>query len=322
MKKLLITISSLVAASGIASAAYYKGDINRDGKVDLADMAVLATAINSGTTDKNVHDVNGSGAVDDADLDALADIILSEKLTADTGLNIGIGGWGDGGEWGGVVSSPGIPRRASSATEFFLDGPKYDFTVNSTYVEFGIESTPSPVSGILFNIRLPRGVTVNPRDFVELSLPGTAHRLYGKPVVKKDYDEYDTDYFIGNRIRFILFSDKFEALPDVRTTLGRIYYSVEDDVYGEAFFKDCQTITGDDKQAIVVPSHYSVDFEWDYNPGAGLLPEVDILDESLVDIYNVNGVIVGKSLPADAVSDLAPGIYVIRQGDNVYKIKR
>lgn len=115
----MISICLVAIAAGTVSAANYKGDINRDGKVDLADMALVATAINSGNSDKTLHDINGSGVVDDADLDALADIILSEKLTEDTGLNIGIGGWGDGGEFGGVVTSPGMSRSVES-TQFSL----------------------------------------------------------------------------------------------------------------------------------------------------------------------------------------------------------
>lgn len=260
MKKILISICLVAIATGTVSAANYKGDINRDGKVDLADMALVATAINSGNSDKTLHDINGSGVVDDADLDALADIILSEKLTEDTGLNIGIGGWGDGGEFGGVVTSPGMSRSVES-TQFFLDGPKYDFDRNSSYMEFGIEGTPSAVSGILFNITVPEELDFEAGKFVQLYERSTGHRLYGKPVV--------TNAGNDRRIRFIVFSNTLEELPTERTVLGRIYPLADVDNYFGHSFLNCQTIARGATRSVVVPEHGAY-VNWSFCPVTGI----------------------------------------------------
>lgn len=260
MKKILISICLVAIATGTVSAANYKGDINRDGKVDLADMALVATAINSGNSDKTLHDINGSGVVDDADLDALADIILSEKLTEDTGLNIGIGGWGDGGEFGGVVTSPGMSRSVES-TQFFLDGPKYDFDRNSSYMEFGIEGTPSAVSGILFNITVPEELDFEAGKFVQLYERSTGHRLYGKPVV--------TNAGNDRRIRFIVFSNTLEELPTERTVLGRIYPLADVDNYFAHSFINCQTIARGATRSVVVPEHGAY-VNWSFCPVTGI----------------------------------------------------
>lgn len=260
MKKILISICLVAIAAGTVSAANYKGDINRDGKVDLADMALVATAINSGNSDKTLHDINGSGVVDDADLDALADIILSEKLTEDTGLNIGIGGWGDGGEFGGVVTSPGMSRSVES-TQFFLDGPKYDFDRNSSYMEFGIEGTPSAVSGILFNMTVPEELDFEAGKFVQLYERSTGHRLYGKPVV--------TNAGNDRRIRFIVFSNTLEELPTERTVLGRIYPLADVDNYFGHSFLNCQTIARGATRSVVVPEHGAY-VNWSFCPVTGI----------------------------------------------------
>lgn len=260
MKKILISICLVAIATGTVSAANYKGDINRDGKVDLADMALVATAINSGNSDKTLHDINGSGVVDDVDLDALADIILSEKLTEDTGLNIGIGGWGDGGEFGGVVTSPGMSRSVES-TQFFLDGPKYDFDRNSSYMEFGIEGTPSAVSGILFNITVPEELDFEAGKFVQLYERSTGHRLYGKPVVTNSGND--------RRIRFIVFSNTLEELPTERTVLGRIYPLADVDNYFGHSFINCQTIARGATRSVVVPEHGAY-VNWSFCPVTGI----------------------------------------------------
>lgn len=260
MKKILISICLVAIAAGTVSAANYKGDINRDGKVDLADMALVATAINSGNSDKTLHDINGSGVVDDADLDALADIILSEKLTEDTGLNIGIGGWGDGGEFGGVVTSPGMSRSVES-TQFFLDGPKYDFDRNSSYMAFGIEGTPSAVSGILFNMTVPEELDFEAGKFVQLYERSTGHRLYGKPVV--------TNAGNDRRIRFIVFSNTLEELPTERTVLGRIYPLADVDNYFAHSFINCQTIARGATRSVVVPEHGAY-VNWSFCPVTGI----------------------------------------------------
>lgn len=126
MKKIIALVTLILTAiSSQAAGRRYKGDLNGDDKVDLADMVFLAKAIQAGSADKS-YDVNLSGKVDDYDLHALANIILSGKLVEDSGFNVGIGGWNDTGEdFGGTVNAPAFRgTRSAESTRFYIANPK------------------------------------------------------------------------------------------------------------------------------------------------------------------------------------------------------
>ncbi len=259
MNRILTLICLLAAGVGsVSAAARYKGDLNNDGKVDLADMVVLATAINEGKTDKTLQDLNASGSVDDADLHALANIILSEKLIEDTGLNIGIGGWEDSGEdFGGSVGAP-ARRNGTSEAMFYAEGPKYDMDKSLPYIDFGIQSASEDLCAILFNLQVPNDVEFEAGKYVELYselLPG--HAIYGIPVVKQD-SEWE------KRLRFIVFSPTLEVLGKESAPIGRLVYKTTNDAWGDIIFNNSQVIAKGSTVAQNVLEHGSYIGGWNY----------------------------------------------------------
>ncbi|MDE5942109.1 MAG: hypothetical protein K2H14_08370, partial [Muribaculaceae bacterium] len=57
------------------------------------------------------------------------------------------------------------------------------------------------------------------------------------------------------------------------------------------------------------------------NGGSTGIEAISLTDDADVDIYNAAGILLRSSVPcAEALRTLAPGIYLIRQGDNVFKI--
>lgn len=161
MKKLILLLSIFVLSTAVSfdASARYKGDLNGDDRVDLADMVYLAKAIKGGSTDRSL-DVNASGKVDDNDLQKLADIIISGKLTEDSGMNVGIGGWEDNGEdYGGTVKAPAFNTRSADETRFYMRTPKSE-GYGRYSMEFGISEGNEAFSAILFTIRLPPGIEV------------------------------------------------------------------------------------------------------------------------------------------------------------------
>ncbi len=266
MNKIIAIIFTLVAGLGsISAATRYKGDINNDGKVDLADMVALATAINDGKTDKNLHDLNASGAVDDADLHILADIILSEKLIEDTGFNIGIGGWDDGGEdFGGEVFSTGptgsVLSRASEPS-FFISDPLYDLDLSRQYVDIGI-SSPDQICGALFEIQLnPNALSYDiANDLILNSANGPldGHTFYGKPLIAKDKN---TSY---NRIRFIVFSPALKPFLASDGAMVKLYFTSSNGSDGQ--FQNCQTIAANATAATYHPTSEPFYKNWTHIP--------------------------------------------------------
>lgn len=71
MKRSILCALVLVSALSSQADTHYRGDVNNDGLVDLADMAALATAIKEGKSEK-AFDLNVSGKVDETDLHILA----------------------------------------------------------------------------------------------------------------------------------------------------------------------------------------------------------------------------------------------------------
>lgn len=270
MNKVIAIICVLVAGFGsISAATRYKGDINNDGKVDLADMVALAKAINEGTTDKNLHDLNTSDYVDDTDLQVLANLILTESLVEDTGFNIGIGGWEDGDEdFGGEVFSPrpagGVRSRASEPS-FFISDPLYDLDLSRQYVNIGI-SSPEQVCGALFEIefhsRLSFDIT---KDLILNTAGGTldGHTFYGKPIIINVEGDEWSGYSIY-RLRFIVFSPELNPFPAADGAIVRLFFTrLSDAGYGK--FQNCQTVSAD---ATAATYHPTSDFyiDWTHIP--------------------------------------------------------
>ncbi|MDE5887328.1 MAG: hypothetical protein K2H46_07065, partial [Muribaculaceae bacterium] len=222
MKKFII-LSFLAALCTSASfgARRYRGDLNGDRKIDLADMSYLAKAINAATADSSC-DLNVSGKVDATDLHILADIILSEKLTEESGFNVGIGGWDDDDtDYGGIVGAPRRSTRSGGQTMFYISDAKVDEATGKRSAEIGVTSTSGEVCGILFNVLLPQELEFDSEKMIILDgelIDG--HLLYGTPLIK----EVDN----GKILRFIVFSSDLTPLKAVAGSLGRIHYDVKE----------------------------------------------------------------------------------------------
>lgn len=250
MKRIVWTLFLLTLfGAGSASAVAYKGDVNRDGKVDMTDMVLLAKAIKSGSTDK-VYDLNASGKPDDADLTILANYIIGKQLIEDTGVNIGIGGWDDDGEdWGGTVGMPArrAATRSLDETTFYISDMKYDLALKRQYVNWGISSN-SKVCGMLIEMKLGCEHDPDVSNLIKLSTDGiiTDHKLYGTPIGTRP------EYSDGCYIRYILFSPTLSPLKADEGILARFY---ADRLYGWADFIDCQVVGPDSSVAETIPFH-------------------------------------------------------------------
>ena len=256
MKKLIFLLSILVfsAALSLDASARYKGDLNGDDRVDLADMVYLAKAIKAGSTDKAL-DVNASGKVDDYDLQKLADIIISGKMTEDSGLNVGIGGWEDPGEdFGGTVKAPAIDSRNYEDIRFFTRNVQY--VEDDLYSqEYGLSMGSEAPCAILFSLQFPWHVELYESMMVDLeeSLSLT-HKLYGTPIYfKKD----DGDDWSDRILRFIVFSPELQPLQEVIGSLGKIYIK-----YGHwetPLFTNCQVAFPGSDHCVYIEEHRFVD---------------------------------------------------------------
>ncbi|MDE5997171.1 MAG: hypothetical protein K2G77_03060 [Muribaculaceae bacterium] len=261
MKKLifLLLIFTFSATEAFDVSARYKGDLNGDNRVDLADMVYLAKAIQGGSTDKAL-DVNASGSVDENDLHKLADLIISEKLNEDSGLNVGIGEWKDSGEdFGGVVKAPAYISRSVEDTRFFIRNPKTeDYSLFS--IEFGISESNITPSAVLLNIRFPWGIDFNTEGLISIDESiSITHKVYGKPIVKK---ENPNDLWSGSLLRFIIFSNEMMALPAMGK-LGCIWYSVQGYCEDTPIFVNCQVNEFGKDDCTILPEHdggYNGDF--------------------------------------------------------------
>ena len=304
---------TIFVAMAFDASARYKGDLNGDDRVDLADMVYLAQAINAGSTDKAV-DRNAAGKVDEYDLHKLADIIISGKLIEDTGMNVGIGGWDDTGEdYGGTVKAPALITRSVDDTRFFLCDPKSEYDDVSS-VEFGIsEGGDRNPYGILISLEIPVD-RLNSSDPVQLAASiGKTHKIYGTPkMVKQKYN----DDWSPVLIRFIIFSQDLRRMSATDGKLGRILYSATpspDDETGFYFLS--QIISGDDMSCIYLPEHDAGFYGHFYTA-------VDTLntDDAPCDIYSISGELLRKSVPASELGNLDRGLYLIRQGGKTTKL--
>lgn len=242
-----------------AEAANYRGDFNHDSQLDMRDMVALARAIKSGNHEVKAFDLNADGVVDERDLDALANMILSQTLTEDNGVNVGIGNWGDGGEWGGTVGDLSRSRFSEEAISFRPTAKVY-FKDRRTFIDSYLEEA-EPISGLLFDIGIPTMLSDIKLDEAvthindELSYN---HRLYGKVYKSLDSEAYLLHY------RFIIFSPDLEMLTISDKPLFSFNYLNFEPIYGDdIMYKGCQAVLPDSGEVVDIgETRYSV--HWEY----------------------------------------------------------
>ncbi|MDE7378965.1 MAG: dockerin type I repeat-containing protein, partial [Paraprevotella sp.] len=214
MKKLFLSLLlSAVAAFAFADNIQYTGDIDGDGEISLADMVKLASDILNNVTYNSTHDLNNDKKIDDADLQQLANIILNNIKSPQNGLDIGIGEWGDGGEFGGTV---GVRRSITpSFTPFSISETKLDGGNNKYYFDINLSEQSNPLfCSAIINIKLPQNLNFsldndrNPMIVCDAADCIADHRIYGKPTLQKD-----------GSLRFIVFSN---GLTNFRRKVGSI----------------------------------------------------------------------------------------------------
>lgn len=313
MKKQILSLSIFFIGSVLSfdANARYIGDLNGDTRVDLADMACLAKALKTGSTDLSL-DINDSGKVDENDLHALANIIISRKMTEDSGLNVGIGGWDDNGEdYGGTVRSSASPTRAADGTRFYLREPKKESN-NRYSMELGISEGDQSPAGILFNIRMPQEMKFDESKIVELDPTlSSTHKLYGTP---KFVEEIGGD---EPSLRFIILSPDLEALPASTVKLGRIHYDVEN-CQGETYFKNTQTVSVSTGDCTDIPEHHG-GYNGNFKPASSAVEAIGANDTPC-DIYTIDGRLLKTSAPAYEIQNLKPGLYLISKKGVITKL--
>lgn len=252
---------TLCAVVAFDASARYKGDLNGDDRVDLADMVYLAKAIKSGSADKAL-DVNASGNVDDYDLHRLADIIISRALTEEGGLNVVIGGWDDTGEdYGGTLNAPALTTRSADQTRFYLRNPKSEGDGKYS-MEFGISEGSDAPCAVFYNIRLPRELSFDRSKMVELenSISAT-HSLYGSPKFKRENED---DEWSEYSLSFIVMSPDLKGLPSAVGKLGKIFYT-PGDCWGSPVFSNCQIALPESDGCVYLEEHWA-DYNGNFKP--------------------------------------------------------
>lgn len=246
----------------MAGAVNYRGDFNRDSKVDMNDMSMLASAIREGNADTKLFDINADGVVDDRDLQVLANVILTKSLVEDNGVNVGIGGWGDGGEWGGTVGAPKrVGQRNESGNEISLRAVnRYDYAEEYTLTEIYLD-TKEPVSGILVDFGVPSWDSfVMDEESVEPIVTTTDHRMYGKMAKITERDSPHVKY------RVMLFSPTFAPLEPGGKPILKFRYRKEDRVEGRWMpFEGCQAVLPVSGKVVDIPNR-GEELVWGYIP--------------------------------------------------------
>lgn len=252
--KFIIAAFAIAASVGeISAASDYKGDLNGDGKVDLADMVWLAKRINDSSAGSEC-DLTSDGKVDDNDLHRLANIILSGKLIKNEGLNVGIGGWDEGDEdFGGTV---GGTTRSASDVFLSLSSPKYDYSMGTTYKNICVSGADGVV-GMLINLQLPNNISIEAESGVRIyDQFANGHAIYGTPSIKEIGEE--------KYLSMIVFSPGLKNI-DTDGNLVQLSYRLESEDSYTAYFKDCQAI-GNAEESLHLFS-YGPDYtNWLYIP--------------------------------------------------------
>ncbi|MDE5783155.1 MAG: dockerin type I repeat-containing protein [Prevotella sp.] len=306
MKKLFILgFIFLLWASASYGTGRYKGDLNGDGRVDLADMVYLAKVMKNGTAGQEC-DINASGNVDDYDLQRLADIIISGVLTEESGLNVGIGGWDDSGEdFGGSVGARTFNTRSSDEIRFYARDPKFEGGDGKNSIEFGITDGSNIPCAILFNIRPPYGLAFDLSKIVELDKTVmTKHKLYGKPALINE-----------DVIRFIIFSSDMDPISTKDGMLGRIFYECGD-VFGAMTFEDCQVLVSGGTEVLTLSTH------WSDPTSLSKVESLKLIADAPCDIYTSEGILLHKGVSTANIQFLSRGLYIIVQGQTQAKLIR
>jgi|GEM_PF-3864681 len=219
MKKLLLSLLlSAVTVFAFAENTKYKGDINDDGEISLADMVKLASHILNNGAYTSAYDLNNDKKIDDTDLQQLADIILNNIKSPQSGLDVGIGDWGDGGEFGGVVGA----RRniTSSLTPFSISETKWNESNSKYYFDVNLAENNSTVyCSAIINIKLPQnlGFSLDGNRIPLVECTGeecitNGHKIYGKPTLQSD-----------GSLRFIVFNKQLTDFKQATGAIARVY---------------------------------------------------------------------------------------------------
>lgn len=224
MKKIYLSlILSVTVIFAYADNGKYKGDINADGEISLADMMGLASDIINNVTYNSAHDLNGDKTIDDADLQELAKIILNNIKSPQSGLDIGIGDWGEGGEFGGSVGAR--KRAATSGSLFSISEIKQDETTKRYYFDINIaEQNNTVFCAAIVNVKLPQNVSFSfgsdNSPIVECNAEGSiaaSHSLYWKPTLQED-----------GSLRFIVFNGRLTDFSQTSGTIARVYVTSQE----------------------------------------------------------------------------------------------
>lgn len=201
----------------------YKGDVNNDGEISLADMVTLASDMLNNVAYNPAHDLNNDQKIDDVDLQQLANIILHNIKSPQSGLDIGIGDWGDGGEFGGSVGA----RRSVATSSSHLSVSAIKFDANSNRYYFNIDLTEQNSTlfcGAIINIKLPQNLSFS-LDNVQTPIVECVgedcitdnHKIYGNPTLQQD-----------GSLRFIVFNNQLADFKQTSGTIARVYVASEE----------------------------------------------------------------------------------------------
>lgn len=282
MKRLISAFSLMIMISVSAPAATsYKGDFNADGKVNMADYALLAKGVVDGNSNA-AFDLDLSGKPDIADLHILANLIINEELIEDNGLNIGIGGWDDSGEdWGGAVYAPsrrGV-TRASYDISSDLSNLYYDFDSKQAKADLILNGADSP-SAILVNFEMPKGA-LRENDYISLceSSLCTDATIMGIPKILPLDDRYC--------LRFIVASPSMNRLrKGDNRNLVTLNLSEKDEFYNVAI-GNCMAVMAGDNQPFETSKRNFYDIYWKFIPVSSISFENDLIECSPGDVIYI-----------------------------------
>lgn len=259
--KHLISLILLLCGSVWATAANYRGDLNGDGKVDIADMVQWSKHMGASGSDVDPNfDLNGDGVLDDYDLDVIANLAINLKLTENSGFNVGIGGWNDSGEdFGGTVGGSSRHKASRSIEDFRFEGGKVTYdkatgNITRTIDIFGNES----VIGVLVDIRLANGVNIDPKSITLSSDIISDHKIYGTPVIM-DREWDDMQHF-----RFVIYSPSMSELNGDGAFFSFSYNKSPNSWDDSIQMPDCQAISKEDTSAFYYTSYYTGN--WNFTP--------------------------------------------------------
>lgn len=274
--KSIISLTLLLCGFSSATAVTYKGDLNGDGKVDMADMAEWSRykASATGSIDSK-YDLNNNEKLDDSDLEIIANLIINMKLTENSGVNVGIGGWDDDGkDYGGTVGGAVNLVASRAAEDFRLEAGRLYFDNDNGYIVRSMNVYEgSSIAGLLVDIRLSWGVTINPES-IKLSPERIKdHRVYGTPVITSREND-DTKHF-----RFIIYSPSL-AKFNGDGELFSFSYQKEPESWDDSMkLWDCQAISGANSEA----SYFSTDTgNWDFTLLESISFEEEVPAEGIV----------------------------------------